>query len=73
LFILFFFSSDAIEDDDVENEDDSPSKKTKGKSGRKQGQKPKTNLQEAENENGIDNKYFSFFKKINLSNFRTKR
>ncbi len=52
--IPFFCSFQApIEEDDVENEDDSPNKKTKGKPGRKQqGQKNKTNPPDADNENG---------------------
>jgi hypothetical protein len=48
-----------IEDNGIENEDDSPDKKTKVKSGRKQVQKNKTNLQEtAENENGNHDLFF---------------
>ncbi len=53
-----------IEEDDVENEDDSPNKKTKGKSGRKQqGQKNKTNPPDADNETG---NLTSNFRKNNL-------
>lgn len=40
------------DDDDVENEGDSPTKKPKAKPGRKPGQKTKTNPPEAEIENG---------------------
>jgi len=60
----FFFLSGPIEEDDVENEDDSPDKKTKSKPGRRQGQKNKTNLPEAENENGNDNKHIIFKTKL---------
>jgi hypothetical protein len=38
--------------DDAENEDASPSKKTKGRSGRKANQKSKNNNQENDNETG---------------------
>ena len=45
------------DDDDAENEGASPSKKTKGKPGRKPGQKSKKTDQEAEDENGKNHKY----------------